>query len=151
MTTLHKILSACDSTQYATSAGQKMHSRLQRVFIDGDNSSGDPEIVNKIKSVPGLASFFSAKSRTELPIAGTINGRFISRRIDRVTIDNSAKRISILDYKTDRDCNAYHSKYVFQIHEYARLLQTIYPGYKIDCYILWTHDFLLENIPLKSL
>lgn len=151
MATLHKILSAHDGVKFASEHGTQTHVRLQHIIIDGEKIHGDAELARTIAAIPELRKFFSPASRTEVPIAGTINGRFISRRIDRLLIDNATKSILILDYKTDVDCTAFRDKYVIQLREYATLLRAIYPDYKISAYILWTHDFLLEKLPIKPL
>lgn len=149
MTTLNNILTTADHTKFATDAGTKMHTILQHIVISDNISNGDAEIISRIKSNPDILRFFGPDSRTEVPIAGTTNGRFVSRRLDRMVIDPVAQTIAILDYKTDTDRTALHNKYVAQIREYAALLRAIYPTYKITGHILWTHDFSLENIPLK--
>ena len=149
MTTLHKILQTHEHNKHATDTGTKMHLRLQHVCIDDEHCTGDADLIGKITSNPEIAKLFCRASKTEVPIAGTINNRFISRRIDRLWIDDTNKTIHILDYKTDTNRDTYHSMYVSQIHEYALLLKYIYPTYKIKGYILWTRDFLLENIPIK--
>ena len=151
MTTLNDILSAHDRTNFATSRGTQTHARLQNIVIDGANTHGDFELIQQIKSRPELLPFFTLTAGTEVPIAGTINNRFISRRIDRLVIDDTNKTIQILDYKTDTDRTAFHDKYVIQLREYARLLHAIYPDYNITAHILWIHDFSLENVPVKSL
>lgn len=151
MTTLHNILSTYDSAQHATAHGTQMHARLQRVVIDGDNTRGDIDLVSQVCANSALLPFFGPNSMTEVPIAGTINNRFVSRRIDRLVIDDVNKTIRILDYKTDTDRIVYHDKYMIQLREYAVLLRAIYPGHKITAHILWTHDFSLENVPVKSL
>ncbi|MBQ8293820.1 MAG: hypothetical protein IJX89_00320 [Alphaproteobacteria bacterium] len=149
MTTLNKILSAADRTKFATDTGAKMHAILQHITISDHTNNDDAEIISRIKANPDILRFFSTNSRTEAPIAGTINGRFISRRLDRLVIDPAAQTIAVLDYKTDTDRTILHNQYVAQIREYVALLRTIYPTYKITGHILWTHDFSLENIPLK--
>ncbi len=151
MTTLHNVLSAYDGTQHATARGAQMHARLQRVVIDGTNHTGDAELVQMIQSKPELLPFFGTNSRPEVPIAGTINNRFVSRRIDRLVVDDACKTIKVLDYKTDIDRDVFRDKYVIQLREYALLLHALYPDYKIGAYILWTHDFSLENVPVMSL
>ena len=83
---------------------------------------------------------------TEVPVAGYINGRFVSRRIDRLVINDDKKEVSILDYKTDVDKSTFHDKYVAQIKEYVTLLYGIYPEYKIHAYLLWLNDFSLEEV-----
>lgn len=151
MTILNDILSAHDRTHFATMRGTQMHLRLQHVIIDGDTMYGDAELVSLICQKTSLLPFFTKKSRTEVPIAGTINNRFISRRIDRLVINDTTKTIRLLDYKTDADRAIFRDKYIIQLREYAHLLRAIYPGYKISAHILWTHDFSLENVPVMSL
>lgn len=132
---------------FATSAGVSMHSRMQHVFFDVDgNSSGDKDITAKIGKNPELVEYMGKKSRTEVPIAGYINGRFISRRIDRLYINNDKKQIVVLDYKTDIDKGRFHDKYLEQLREYNVLLVNAYPDFKVTCKILWLNDFTLETV-----
>ena len=146
MTTLHNILQANSAKQYATNTGTRTHNTLRHIIIDDTHPQGDTELIKRINSTPGLASFFCKNAKTEVPIAGTINKRFISRRIDRMIIDHTNKTIKILDYKTDTTKTAFYTQYVAQIKEYTQLLHAIHPTYRINGYILWTHDFSLEKI-----
>jgi ATP-dependent exoDNAse (exonuclease V) beta subunit len=150
MKTLHEIISEQTRTKYATKCGTDMHTQLQRITIDETGDAGNPDLINKIKSNPQLVRFFSAQSKTEVPIAGTIKNKFISRRIDRLCIDKQKKHIDIIDYKTDTAPDAYRAKYIAQIKEYAELLSAIYLDFSIDGYILWTHDFSLEQVANKQ-
>lgn len=131
-------------TDFATQNGKIAHARLQNIVIDGDTIVGDPELIDKIQSVPGLCPFFTSTARTEVPVAGLINNTFCSRRIDRMIIDD--KTIKILDYKTDTDSNKFKDKYIKQLYEYKNLIQQIYPKHTIELYILWLHDWHLELI-----
>ncbi len=151
MNTLNDIFNTYSQERFATSAGTEMHNRLRRIVIDGDNASGDPELVSKILAHPKLIPFFSATSRTEVPVAGIVNGEFISRRLDRLLIDDKNHKIHILDYKTDTDSRRFYAKYIAQLCQYVELLAKIYPDYEILGYILWTHDFSLEKVPTKQL
>ena len=146
MTTLHNILSDHESRTHATNTGTKTHALLQHVVIDKDVEQGDQTLIKKIKQHPELLRFFVKTAKTEVPIAGTVQNKFVSRRIDRLLISDELKTIDILDYKTDLCHDTYYGAYVAQLREYARLLQQIYPDYAIKTHILWTHDFLLENI-----
>ena len=148
---LTQIIKNIEQTRYATETGTQMHAYLHAEVIDDDTNRGHPELVSKILATPRLAEMFSPLSRTEVPIAGTIHGKFISRRIDRLLIDNTTKTITILDYKTDTTRATHYNDYVTQVNEYAALLHAIYPEYSISGYILWTHDFSLEKLSLKSL
>ena len=87
-----------------------------------------------------------SNAKTEVPIAGKLNGVFISRRIDRLVIDNNGKTIRFLDYKSDTDKNVLRDKYVRQLKEYAELLRSAYPDYKIAGFILWLHDWQLDEV-----
>ena len=134
------------STQLATQTGLAAHAKLQFIKL-GSSPVGDPELIQKIERSDNiLKSFFSENSETEVPIAGIVHGRFISRRIDRLVIDNTSKTIRILDYKTDTNPDNFREKYFAQIREYIALLKQIYPDYDISGYILWLHNWTLERI-----
>lgn len=149
MTTLNELLKQQENVKHATDTGTRMHNMLQRIIIDDNCISGDNILIQKIKNIPQLSVMFNCDSRTEAPIAGTINNRFISRRIDRLNINHNNKHIDILDYKTDVNHEIFYTKYIEQIREYAQLLRAIYTDYSISGYILWTHDFSLEKIDIK--
>ena len=151
MTILHNILKTHTQTTHATNAGTQMHARLQSVFINDNASTGDADLITKISAHPEIAKLFAPASQTEVPIAGTINNKFISRRIDRLLIDDTNKTIHILDYKTDVNPAEFRHKYIMQINEYVTLLHQMYPSYTICGYILWTHNFSLEKLPIKPL
>lgn len=144
-TKMHKLLAAEREAKFATEHGTQMHLRLQRMSLDAPREQ-DAELAAHIVAIPELADFFRAPARAEVPIAGTINGRFISRRIDRMIIDDDAKTVRILDYKTDIDHTARHAEYVAQIGEYVALMRKIRPGYKISAFILWLHDWTMERV-----
>ena len=145
-TKLRDIISQMKHTKIATDTGKKMHVKMQQIVIDSTFCHGDNELCEKISQHPELTRFFAQESKTEAPIAGYINGQFISRRIDRLIIDDANKTIDILDYKTDTNKNEFIDKYTTQINEYATLLRDIYPQHTIHGYILWLHDFELTKI-----
>lgn len=146
MTSLRNILSAKKKQKFATDAGTKMHSKMQRIIISDDTQRGDSELIDKIKSTPGLVQFFGTDARTEAPVAGNVNGKFISRRIDRLIKNDLNKTILILDYKTDLDKNTFRDKYIHQMHEYSELLRDANPGFTIHSFILWLNDFTVEEL-----
>lgn len=133
-------------TEYATTTGRNVHMQMQRVFYTPDGWVGDENIVNHLSNISELKEFMGPLSRTEVPVAGTINGRFISRRIDRLYVSNDAKKVVVLDYKTDIDKKIFFEKYRVQLKEYHELLKQIYNGFNIECKILWLNDFTLENV-----
>ena len=154
---LSEFLAARESRKHATDVGTEIHRRLQRIVIasttqgaaaaNTDIGQGDAKLISQILAHPELLRFFTAapdtELRTEVPIAGTINDRFISRRLDRIII--SDKEIEFLDYKTDTDLSIRRDKYASQMNEYAALLSAVYPDRTVRGYILWIHDWVLEK------
>ena len=143
---LKKFLTGVKNKEFATRNGLQMHTMLQRVVIDNSVEIGDQEVIEVIKQRPNLKPFFVQSARTEVPIAGVINGVFISRRIDRLLINNDTKTIDFIDYKTDINKEEFVEKYKKQLKEYAMLLQSAYPYFKINGYILWLHNWTLDKI-----
>lgn len=142
---IRSILSDIEKQKFATSTGKQTHAILQ--YYSGSNTKNlDNELYKKFSTNKELDKFFCADSKAEVPVAGYINGRFVSRRIDRLATNHDDKTVYILDYKTDSDKNVFHDKYVAQIKEYKTLLHDIYPEYKIHGFILWINDFTLEEI-----
>ena len=144
---LNNFLIEQDNKKYATQNGRRVHAVLRNIIIDNiRGNSGNSDIVKMIQKQPDLHKFFSCTAKTEVPIAGIVNGVFISRRIDRLLIDDVAKMIEFIDYKTDINKNEFIDKYTKQLNEYAQLLRSGYPGYKIVGFILWVQDWQLQQI-----
>jgi len=133
--TISEILKSRQSKKIATNRGTAMHKKLQRARIDS-------ALMEKIRAA-GIERMFDEHSRAEVPIAGNINGKFISRRIDRLRL--SADAAEFLDYKTDTDKDARRGMYAAQMREYTALLTAAYPGRAVTGYILWLHDWTLEK------
>ncbi len=131
---------------FATAQGTHIHALLQQIVFDNENPSGDSKLYSIIQQHPELQRYFTKNTRTEVPIAGFLNNIFVSRRIDRLLIDTNNKTVEFLDYKTDTDTNIFRDKYTKQLTEYARLLRSAYPKYKITGFILWTQNWQLEQI-----
>jgi len=145
--TLESFLTGAKNKEFAIQTGTQIHAVLQHVIVDdAAGNSGALELIEIIDRHKNLKRFFAANAQTEVPIAGYINGRLISRRIDRIIINHNAKTIDFIDYKTDIDKKAHIDQYKHQLNEYQKLLQSAYPEYKINGYILWIHDWSLEQI-----
>lgn len=143
---LTKFLNEAKNKEYANSTGTQTHAVLQHIIIDSEYESGDSAIIQIIKNHPDLLRFFTKTAQNEVPIAGKISGRFVSRRIDKLLINKTTKTIDFIDYKTDTDKSAHIDKYIKQIQEYAELLHSAYPEHQINGYILWLHDWVLDKI-----
>ncbi|MBO7642776.1 MAG: hypothetical protein J6S74_01435 [Alphaproteobacteria bacterium] len=144
--TLHEFLSEYDDSQFATKHGTEMHDKMRAIHMENGELRGDDEIVKNIKNHPELLKFFGENSRTEVPVATEINGRFISRRIDRLIVDDEKRSVYIIDYKTDIDKSAFQQKYMAQVQEYVSIIKKIYPKYKVFGFILWLHDWTVESV-----
>ncbi|MBP5485600.1 MAG: hypothetical protein J6Y07_02740 [Alphaproteobacteria bacterium] len=145
-TKLNALMRDLESKDFATTAGTDMHLRMSKIVFHDGNFIGDTDIVSSIKKDPELREIMGPLSRTEVPLAGYINGKFLSRRIDRLYVNLKTKTVIVLDYKTDTDKKTYYEKYHVQLSEYQELLKQIYPNFDIKCKILWLCDFTLENI-----
>ncbi len=143
---LSEIIEKRTRESYATAVGNNMHDAMRHVVIAPGGDCGDPDLIAHIRAIPNLANMFGTDSRTEVPVAGTVNGKFISRRIDRMRIDLDAKKIYFIDYKTDTDRQTRRDKYHNQMREYGALLRQIFPDYEISAQILWLHDWVLEPV-----
>ena len=140
------LINKISRSEYATATGRSMHAQMQSVFYGRGGWVGDKNIINGILQIPELKEIMGPLSRTEVPVAGTVNRKFISRRIDRLYVNNDTKKVVVLDYKTDIDKNLFREKYHEQLTEYYELLKQIYNGFDIQCKILWLNDFTLENV-----
>ena len=143
---LNDFLKSQEQKDYAVQTGMSVHAQMQNIIVDKTVEYGDKDIIDLIKTRPDLQPFFTASAQTEVPIAGIIHGKFVSRRIDRLIINHDTKTIDFIDYKTDTNKTTFVEKYRIQITEYAELLHSAYPNYKINGYILWLHDWQLDKI-----
>lgn len=143
---LRELMDEFDSQKRAVDAGNIMHEKLRRIRVLDDCVKVDSELKKHIESCEGLPAFFNKNIRVEVPVAGIINGVFVSRRIDRLWVDDENKIVHILDYKTDVEKEMRRDKYLAQLGEYEKLMHQIYPQYKIEKYILWLHDWKLEKL-----
>ena len=144
---LTKLMDDKARQNFALAAGTEMHARLKNVFFDANgNASGDSDIIAKLSKNKELIEYMGPLSKTEVPIAGYIGGKFKSLRIDRLYINKTNKQIVIIDYKTDLDKEKFHKEYVAQVKEYHQVLTDAYPDFTIAAKILWLSDFTLENV-----
>ena len=144
---LQNLINEQKQKDHATNTGAIMHTHMQQIFFDEHgNTNSKTNLATIVAKNPALVELMGPYSKAEVPIAGYVNGEFISRRIDRLYINSTTKKLVILDYKTDLDHNKFRSKYISQLNEYRALLAQIYPDFDISCKILWLSNFTLENI-----
>lgn len=145
-TKLNKIMHDIESAEFATAAGTDMHAQMAKIRFQNGDFVGPADIVSKIKTHTELSEIMGPLSRSEVPLAGYVDGVFLSRRVDRLYVNKDTKTVVVLDYKTDANKKKYYEKYRVQLMEYYKLLKEIFPDFNIKCKILWLNDFTLENV-----
>ena len=144
---LMKLMDDMAHQDFAMKSGTDMHAKLKKIFFDVNGGvSGDADIAAKLAHNKELIEYMGPLSRTEVPIAGYLDARFKSLRIDRLYLNDQTKQIVIIDYKTDLDKEKFHREYIAQLKGYQRLLTDAYPGFSVAAKILWLNDFTLENV-----
>lgn len=146
MVKLSDFLAQKSRKSFAVDTGTQIHKKMQKIVIDDTLEIGDSTLIQQIKLKNDISQFFQKSALTEVPIAGIIDGKFISRRIDRMLKDDDKKAIVFLDYKTDINKKLFYEKYTSQMIDYKKLLARIYPDYSIRGIILWLNDFTLEEV-----
>ncbi len=108
----------------------------------------------KILEAPDLAWMFGPGSLAELPLAGELampdgTRLAVSGQVDRIAIDET--RVAIVDYKTLRPVPANVAEapvaYRRQLASYRALARAIWPGRRVECWLLWTEGPLLMAAP----
>jgi len=101
-----------------------------------------------------LSELFSPASIAEVPISGVVTSgdgqeRVVSGIIDRLLIADGM--VTVVDYKTNRPPpetpEAVQPVYLRQMAAYRALLSDAYPGFSVNCCLLWTDGPRLMALP----
>ena len=101
-----------------------------------------------------FSNLFSPASLAEVPISGVIRThdgaeRVVAGQIDRLLIDDG--KVTVVDYKTNRPPpatpEAVAPVYLRQMAAYRALLSDAYPGFTVNCCLLWTDGPRLMTLP----
>ena len=97
---------------------------------------------------PDFAPLFGENSKAEVPVMGEVEGKIISGKIDRLAI--LPDKVMIVDFKTNRPAAQTVAQvpesYVRQLAAYRALVEKIYPGKRVETYILWTNTAVMMPI-----
>jgi ATP-dependent helicase/nuclease subunit A len=93
---------------------------------------------------PAFAHLFGPDSRAEVPVVGLLDGpdglQTASGQIDRLAV--TAEAAVIVDFKTNRPPPRTEAEvpqvYRVQLSAYRRLVAQVYPGRRIETWLLWT-------------
>lgn len=99
---------------------------------------------------PELRDAFGPEGLAEAPIAGRVNGLPLAGQVDRMLV--TPERVLVLDYKTNRpppeEVSGVPSLYLRQMAAYRALLRQVFPGRRVDCWLVWT--FACRAMPLPD-
>ena len=137
----------------ATDASLRRDRAMQ---IVGQNSDVPDEMATSLIDrlltlidLPEFAPLFGKEALVEVPINGRLNGIGIAGQIDRLFIDD--KRIILADFKTGQlRENVTPKSYLHQMALYDGLLQKIYPGRDIDCWLVWVDTLDYQSISREA-
>ena len=123
--------------------------------LSPDESAHALETLKKTLSMPVLQKYFDQGILlTETDICDFDKKNQLSTKgsIDFLFIDESAKVIDIIDYKTGAFDSTYEhtppAAYGEQMKLYKKILETIYPNYTVRTFLLWTEvQKLIESHP----
>ena len=106
------------------------------------------EEVERLLKNEDFAPVFGPDSRAEVPVMGRVGGRIVSGQIDRLVVEKN--RVIIIDFKTNRPAAQSEAEvpqvYVKQLAAYRSLIEEIYPGKRVETYILWTDTAKLMKV-----
>ncbi len=107
----------------------------------------------RARALPEAAAFFGEGSRAEAPVSARLGGLRVSGRIDRLLI--APDRVAILDFKTDAapppGSESAPPPYLAQLAAYRAALAGLYPGRRIEAWLLWTAAPRLDRLPEAAL
>jgi len=102
---------------------------------------------------PAFAPLFGPASIAEAPLSGTLDGRVVAGRLDRLAVLD--ERVLLVDYKTNRPAPVrledVPAAYLRQMAIYARLLAAAFPGRRVEAALLWTEGPRLLALPGDAL
>ncbi len=113
----------------------------------------DPDLLAEAAAVledPGLAPLFAPGTLAEAPFAATLpDGRPLAGAIDRLVI--APDHVLAIDFKSNRLLPAAPGRVpegiLRQMGAYARALEAIFPGRRVEVAILWTRGPALMQLP----
>ena len=145
----HRLLEQLPATDAPLRRDRAVQIATRSCDVSGAMAASLIERLFKLIDSPALAPLFGKDALVEVPINGRLNDIAIAGQIDRLFIDD--KRIILADFKTGRPReNAIPRNYLHQMALYDGLLQKIYPGRDIDCWLVWVNTLDYQSISRKA-
>ncbi|WP_264730644.1 UvrD-helicase domain-containing protein [Wolbachia endosymbiont (group B) of Episyrphus balteatus] len=138
---IHSIL------QYMPKIEKDRRKNWVRKYLDSINTSEDKdEIYSKILTFNEKYDYlFDLEGKSEIPLSGTIDGKPVLVRLDRLCITED--KAIIIDYKS------HHNVSISSLNEikkqmliYKTLVQEVYPDKQVECVVIWMEDLTLQSL-----
>ncbi|MBA8757749.1 UvrD-helicase domain-containing protein [Wolbachia pipientis] len=136
---IHSIL------QYMPKIEKERRKNWVRKYLDNINISEDKdEIYSKILAFNEKYGYlFDLEGKSEITLSGTIDGKSVLVRLDRLCITQD--KAIIIDYKSHRNVSvSLLNEIKKQMLIYKTLVQEIYPNKQVECVIIWVEDLTLQ-------
>ncbi|WP_353284227.1 UvrD-helicase domain-containing protein [Wolbachia endosymbiont (group A) of Lasioglossum fulvicorne] len=132
---IHSIL------QYMPKIEKERRKNWVRKYLDNINISEDKdEIYSKILAFNEKYGYlFDLEGKSEITLSGTIDGKSVLVRLDRLCITQD--KAIIIDYKSHRNVSVSSLNEIKkQMLIYKTLVQEIYPNKQVECVVIWVED-----------
>ncbi|WP_353287855.1 UvrD-helicase domain-containing protein [Wolbachia endosymbiont (group B) of Gerris lacustris] len=116
-------------------------------YLDSINTSEDKdEIYSKILAFNEKYDYlFDLEGKSEIPLSGTIDGKPVLVRLDRLCITED--KAIIIDYKSYHNVSISSSNEIKkQMLIYKTLVQEVYPDKQVECVVIWMEDLTLQSL-----
>ncbi|WP_264375857.1 UvrD-helicase domain-containing protein [Wolbachia endosymbiont (group B) of Sphaerophoria taeniata] len=138
---IHSIL------QYMPKIEKDRRKNWVRKYLDSINTSEDKdEIYSKILTFNEKYDYlFDLEGKSEIPLSGTIDGKPVLVRLDRLCITED--KAIIIDYKSHHKVSISSSNEIKkQMLIYKTLVQEVYPDKQVECVVIWMEDLTLQSL-----
>ncbi|WP_264686447.1 MULTISPECIES: UvrD-helicase domain-containing protein [unclassified Wolbachia] len=138
---IHSIL------QYMPKIEKDRRKNWVRKYIDSINTSEDKdEIYSKILTFNEKYDYlFDLEGKSEISLSGTIDGKPVLVRLDRLCITED--KAIIIDYKSHHNVSISSSNEIKkQMLIYKTLVQEVYPDKQVECVVIWMEDLTLQSL-----
>ncbi|MDE5059607.1 UvrD-helicase domain-containing protein [Wolbachia endosymbiont of Drosophila aff. chauvacae BK-2020] len=135
---IHSIL------QYMPKIEKERRKNWVRKYLDNISEDKD-EIYSKILAFNEKYGYlFDLEGKSEITLSGTIDGKSVLVRLDRLCITQD--KAIIIDYKSHRNVSVpLLNEIKKQMLIYKTLVQEIYPNKQVECVVIWVEDLTIQS------
>ncbi|WP_265022029.1 UvrD-helicase domain-containing protein [Wolbachia endosymbiont (group A) of Icerya purchasi] len=135
---IHSIL------QYMPKIEKERRKNWVRKYLDNISEDKD-EIYSKILAFNEKYGYlFDLEGKSEITLSGTIDGKSVLVRLDRLCITQD--KAIIIDYKSHRNVSvSLLNEIKKQMLIYKTLVQEIYLNKQVECVVIWVEDLTIQS------